>query len=462
MATTIEQSTTSNITVDQKDSWRWYHLVPLVAIVVFVFTPTLTWQFGLPGSVRYIGDLTVVTMILLAIIRMLSIDRIPGAFLIILALSIVGIFVAAFEGQVFLATLWGWWTTFRYPLVGIYIYLVPDWPSSIPSKLPKIAVSILAIQVFFQLMQFAMGNPPGDFLSGTFGRKGTGLLILFNMQVIALAFGSWLSKGDSKFLLISLFLGGVSSILGEMKLFLIATPGMAVAALILHLLRRGQIRRSLIFLLFLIVAVVGYYTAYNRFFTQATGAPSLEAFLEGDKFDRYLNQVRQAEGNGSYHIGRGLAGEFAWNAIQRDTATILFGYGLGTNQISATFGLTGIGFDSNNYGVVLGSTSLMLLIQEMGVVGVAAFGLFIASTLFILYRATILQPDSDLDVIRFGVILFTLFWPLWIWYNSAWNMHGPALLYWIIWGYAMQKSVNPKGIIETNSPKSAGHLTGNI
>ncbi len=460
METTIRPNATSKIIVEEKETWRWYHLLPLAAIAIFVFTPTLTWRFGLPGAIRYIGDLLVVLMILLAIIRMLTADRIPGAFLLIIALSIIGIIVAAFEGQVFLATLWGWWTTFRYPLVGIYVYLVPDWPKSIPARLPKIMVGILAVQVLFQFILMGLGIPLGDQISGTFGRKGTGFLILFIMQVVALALGGWLSKGDSKLLLISLALGGASSVLGEMKLFLIATPAMAVTAFGIHLLRRGQVRRSLVFLLFLIAAVVGYYTAYNRIFTQATGAPSLEAFLDGDKFDRYLNQVRQPEGGGRYHIGRGLAGEFAWNAIQRDTATTLFGYGLGTNQISATFGLTGAGFDSNSYGVVLGSTTLMVLMQEMGLVGVAVFVFFIIATIFILYRATLRRPDPDLDVIRFGVILYTLFWPLWIWYNSAWIMNGPAILYWVIWGYIVQKSIKPKSSPEKYSQLPVKSMSG--
>lgn len=445
MATTFESNITQN-TIEEttREAWHWYHLLPLVGMFIFVITPTLSWQFGVPESIRHIGDISVLLMIVLLIVRMLTIDRIPGAFMIILALSIFGILVASFEGQVFLGSLWGWWTTFRYPMVGLYVYLVPNWPKSVPNKLLQIGLAVLALQVLTQAALYATGIPPGDFLSGTFGRKGTGLLIVFVMLVVALGFGHWLSKGGLKYLFSILALGAISSVLGEMKLFIIVTPLMALIAFVIHLLRRGQIRKSIFLVVFMGLALVGYFIFYNFAVSKGTGAPSLEAFLESDKFDRYLTQVRYSDDRGAYHIDRGIAGQFAWNAIQRDTATLFFGYGLGTSQISKTFGLTGAGFDSNSYGVVLGSTALMILIQEMGLVGVGVFGIFMLVTIYILFKATKQDPNPDLDILRFGTILFTIFWPVWIWYNSVWYMNGPAIIYWAIWGYIIQQSTeNP-------------------
>ena len=444
METIINTGITSEVEEKNVNEWRWYHLLPFFVLGIFIFTPTLSWKFGLPEGVRWIGDISVVLMIMLAIIRMLTIDRIPGAFLVILALSVIGILVATFAGQPLLASMWGLWTTFRYPLVGIYVYLVSMWPRQIATWLPKVGLGLLAFQVLVQFAFFLSGIKPGDFLSGTFGRKGTGLLILFVMQIIAISFGHWLSKGEWKFLLAALVLGGISSVFGEMKLFVLATPAMAVVAFVIHLLRRGQVRRSLIFISFLGLAVVGYFNVYNVIVSQGNNSPSLEAFLEGDKFDRYLNRVRESDERGTYHIGRGIAGQYAWNSIRRDTVTTLFGFGIGTSQISATFGLAGAGFNADSYGVLAGNTSLMIIMQEMGLVGLSVMAIFIIGTILILFRATRQNPDEDLDVIRFGTLLYTLFWPLWIWYNSAWFMNGPAIMYWIIWGYIIQLSMKPQ------------------
>ena len=79
--------------------WKWYHFLPIAAAAIYIFSPIFVWQLGLPGAVKFLGDVIVIAMIGLAIGRMILIDHIPGAFLVILALTIIGALVAAFEGQ---------------------------------------------------------------------------------------------------------------------------------------------------------------------------------------------------------------------------------------------------------------------------------------------------------------------------------------------------------------------------
>jgi hypothetical protein len=49
-------------------------------------------------------------------------------------------------------------------------------------------------------------------------------------------------------------------------------------------------------------------------------------------------------------------------------------------------------------------------------------------------------PEADGKELRYGLILFTLLWLMWLWYNKAWTLRVPMLLYWIALGYVFNEA----------------------
>ncbi len=426
----------------QKESikWSWHHLLTGAAITIYLFTPIVIWQLGLPAAVKDSADLLVLAMLALSLAHMITTDHFPGYFLVILALTITGAIVATFEGQAFLATVWGWWMMFRFPMVGLFAYLLPNWSRQLAAKIPKWLLYILALQVVVQILLYLSGVRDFDNLAGTFGRKGVGAYILFIVIVLAIALGRWLVKGDWKMLALTLALSAFASALGEMKFFIIAAPMLAGITLAIHLLRGGQIRRLIVYIIFFLFASAAFVYGYDRFIVQNLGRPPLEEFLNEDRRERYLENVR-GEGD-IYRLGRNTEAEYGWQLIQRDTATLLFGYGLGTRQNSPQLGIVGVGLEDSIYGDLVGRT-LLVMMYEMGLTGLLAFLAFVVFSAVILYRAAADDPDDDLNVIRYGVMIFTLIWPFLIWYKSVWLRVEPMLIYWLLWGYIMHFSIGP-------------------
>jgi hypothetical protein len=237
--------------------WDWYHLPLLIAFASFLFTPLLIWKAGVPSAARWVGDAAVALMLALVFVRMLVADRVPAIMPAILALSAIGFTVALFEGQSLLATGWGWWVMFRYPLVGLFVYLAPRWPANFADRLPKICLAILGLQVALQVFQY-MGGEGIDHVSGTFGRFGTGSLVLFIVLTLAMGLGRWMAHGEWKFLLAALVLGSLSSALGEMKLFPIVLVLFSGLVLLLVTLRGGQIYRAILYLFVLVGALIAF------------------------------------------------------------------------------------------------------------------------------------------------------------------------------------------------------------
>jgi hypothetical protein len=426
---------------EKRIEWTWHHLLPGAALAIYLFTPILIWQLGLPDALKDSADLLVIAMIALSIAHMFTADHIPGYFLVILMLTITGVIVASFEGQALLVTVWGWWMMFRFPMVGLFAYLLPNWPKRLAAKIPQWLLYLLALQVAVQFLLYLSGVRDFDNLAGTFGRKGVGAYILFIVIVIAVALGKWLVKGEWKMLVLTLALSSFASALGEMKFFIIAAPMLAGITLGIHLLRGGQIRKLIVYIIFFLFASAAFIYGYDRFIVQNLGRPPLEEFLNEDRRQRYLENVRGAGGE-QYRLGRNTEAEYGWQLIQRDTATLFFGYGLGTRQNSPQLGIVGVGLEESLYGDLVGRT-LLVMMYEMGLTGLLVMLAFVVFSAVILYRAASRSPDDDLDVLRYGVILFTMLWPFLIWYKSVWLRVEPMLIYWLLWGYIMHFSIGP-------------------
>ncbi len=439
--------------IDRRSGLSILLLLLLAAFAVDLLTPFLVWKGILPSGVRWLSDLAVAGVLVLTLVHILSFDHIPKAVLLILSMSLIGITVALFEGQSILATAWGWWLFFRYLFVGIFAYLQPIWPKNFARWLIHLCIVILTFEVVVQFGQYFNGEIPGDNLAGTFGRNGTASLIIFILFTFCLALGQWLTDGKWQWLAWTLVLGGISSVLGEIKLFPFVILALGVATLFIKILQGRRLHKLLIYLVLLGAVTLIFTNFYNTVVAEERGTRRLEEFLELQTLKNYLNFTR-SEG-GRYELGRGFALTLGWEIIQKDTTTFLFGMGLGARGESVALGIAGEGLRQSYYGFTSG-TSLLVLMQELGVIGLAIIGGVILWIIITLARDIKLDPGSNVTILRYALILFSIGWPVWLWYTSVWATSVTMLLYWVTLGYVLARSPrNPVGLTKIRSTDPA-------
>lgn len=421
------------------------NLLFVLALVTDLFTPFLIWKGILPAYTRWVSHVAVATMMGGIYARMMVFDRVPGAVWIVAGISAVGVGVALFQGQGVAATAWGWWILFQYPLVGLYAYLQPHWPDQFPQRLRTFCVATLGMQVVIQIVQYLTGQPPGDNLAGMFGEGGTANLVVFILLVLCLALGQWLVHGQWKKLAWVLALGSVSSVLGEMKLFLFAVLALGMVAAVTLTFQRGQLGKLVPYVLLMGAVAAIFFGLYDSVLIPARGTRPLTAYLELRTLANYLGGATQMSGSGSYsgryYLGRNYALAYGWNAIRRDTMTFLFGLGLGARGESRILGTAGIGLLRGHLGLSTG-TSLLVMMQELGLLGMATLGGFILWIVVALFKGIKNYPQSDATELRYALLLFSVLWPLWLWYSSVWVSRVPMLLYWMALGYVLAE---PRG-----------------
>ncbi len=413
------------------------NILLMLAFFADLLTPYLIWQGYIPGLVRWISHAAILFMILAVFMRMLAFNRIPVGFWVIALLSIIGIATAVLTGQAMTTTVWGWWLMYQFPLVAVFAALQPGWPKDFPKKLISALTLLIVFEVVVQLFQYATGEPPGDNLAGTFGENGTGALVLFLVVALSFSLGQWIVKGTWLNLAIVLVLGVASSILGEMKLFYLAIIFLGLTAIILSALRGGRLWTFLPYTVLLLAFAMLFIPLYNTIVPSATELPFERYFTDPQLLTKYLNLVNRYP-TGSvvqYDLGRNYAATYGWEQISTDPITLMFGYGLGARAESRTLGLYGRALTEGGLGVTSG-TSLLVMMQETGVIGMLIFIIFVVFVLVKLFMDIRAFPDSELNGLRYGLILFTIFWPMWVWYNAAWSLRTPMLLYWATLGLA--------------------------
>lgn len=423
----------------EESFWSKYlFLMPLLlALAIDLITPYFISHRMIPSAVRWLADAAIAGMIVLVFARMMAFDRIPLGALALAGMSIIWILVGLFENQGVLTTVWGWWRMFKYPAVGIFVYLHQAWPENIPLWLKKGLLGVLTFEVAMQGWQYFSGVQPGDHLAGTFGRHGVGPLFMFTIFVLCLALGQWLAQGKSRMLIWTLVLGSIASGLGEIKFFPFAVVAVAAATMAIHMIRGGQIQKLLIYIGLFAVVVPTFFVFYNNVVATESNSKRLEDYFELDTTEAYLNNTYVNSG-GRFYIGRGFALQLGWQVIQRDMTTFLFGYGLGARSESKSLGLEGAGLQNGYYGT--SGTSLLVMMQELGTVGLTIFALFILWVALRLFRDARRDPDSDLNVLRYAILLYTITWPLWIWYHQVWDYGVTMGLYWATLGYLISRS----------------------
>lgn len=417
------------------------NLLFMIALAVDLLTPTLIWWQILPSSVRWLSHAAILLMMIGIFTRMMAFDQVPSIVWLVLGVSLFWSSVALLDGQGLIATGWGWWVLFQFPLAGLFAYLQPSWPERFPAYLLTFLLAIGTLEFVVQAGQVISGGEPGDLIGGTFGAGGTGTLVVFLLLSIAMALGHWLSSRKLWPLLWLLVIGLGSSILGEMKLFPLGVLLLGVASLVLDMIRNQRLLRLIPAVAAFALVIVSFTLLYDTFIVPLSpGNRTIASFIdpEDTELNRYLNISTQVSSN-QYDIGRNYAIRYAWDSIQQDPLTFLLGEGLGARGESRTFNTAGLALQKGNLGLTSG-TSLMVFLQEFGVVGMAVLSSFILWIFLTLLRDAWRYPASPALPLRYGLALFTLLWPLLLWYNHAWTLRAPMLIYWVVLGYVLSET----------------------
>lgn len=419
---------------------RAINILLIIALATDIITPFLIWKGILPSAVRWGSHAAIVSMMGLAYARMLWYNRIPAVVWVVASLSLIGVTVAFLHGQRLLPTAWGWWVMFQFPLVGLYAYLQPTWPRRFPQLLLNICVALLGILLLVQIGQYLTGEEPGDNLAGFFADYGTGDMLLFTALVLALALGRWLARGSWRVLALTFALALMASALGEVKFFLVAATALGGLALVVYTLKTGHVWRLAPYTLALLLVSGSFFWVYDEVIGDTR--ISLQAYLEDpDLLQEYLGTATRYERDGRYYydVGRNYALRYGWQSLSEDPLTLLFGYGLGARGESRALGTAGTALQEGALGFSAG-TSLLVIMQELGLVGMAILGGFLLWVIMSLIHDIRDFPEADGAELRYGLLLFTLLWIMWLWYNKAWTLRVPMLLYWIAVGYVFNEA----------------------
>jgi hypothetical protein len=419
---------------------RAINIFLIIALATDIITPFLIWKGYLPSAVRWGSHAAIISMMGLAYARMLWYNRVPVVVWVVAALSLIGVTVAFLHGQRLLPTAWGWWVMFQFPLVGLYAYLQPRWPRRFPQLLLTICMSLLGIQLLIQVGQYLTGEPPGDNLAGFFGDYGTGDMLLFIALVLCMALGRWLAHGTWRVLALAFVLALVISAFGEVKFFMVVAAALGALAMVVYTLKTGQIWKLVPYSLVLLLVTGGFFWVYGEIVGNERIA--LQAYIEEpERINEYLGTATRYERDGRYYydVGRNYALQYGWQTLSEDPLTLLFGYGLGARGESSALGTAGTALQQGGLGLSAG-TSLLVLMQELGLVGLTILGGFMLWVVLSLMHDIKDFPEADGKELRYGLLLFTLLWIMWLWYNKAWTLRVPMLFYWIALGYVFNES----------------------
>jgi hypothetical protein len=408
------------------------------AFLVDLVTPFLIWKGVLPDAVRWGSHASLAAMMLLAVAHIMQQDRVPGVVLAIVILSAIGLAAGYLRGQGITATAWGWWVMFQFPVVGLYAYTRPGWPARWPETVRRALVIGLAAVVAVQVGQYLTGETPGDNLAGLFGRHGTANLMLYVALVVSVGLGLWLAQGAWRTLAAVLALGMLASVLGEIKMFLPTVFALGLLALGLFSARQRHMGRLLLYVALLLLVAWLFVVAYDEVVSIPRGTRPLGDYLQLRTLDRYLGTANRTivDGRYVYEIGRNYALIYGWQEIARDPMTLLFGMGLGARGESRTLGSAGAGLSEGPLGLSVG-TSMLVMMQELGVVGMTLVAGFFLWALWRLYGDIRRSPHSELTWMRYALILFTLLWPVWLWYTTSWTIRVAMLAYWAMLGMVL-------------------------
>lgn len=413
------------------------NLLIIASFAIDLFVPLLSTHRIVPDAVKYLSDILMLAVVFVLFFRIVVFDQFPVGFWLILGISIIGATQAMLQGQDWGVTLWGWWELFQFPLLAIFAFLNRHWPEDFPRKFRQLGVAIIIMQVLIQLVQYATGEPIGDHLAGTFGRHGVSKLLTLLVFVVCLTLGYGVKTGKWRTFLLVFGLGIVSSVLAENKIFPVATFLLAGGAVGVYLFLGGKLAKLAPYAAVLLTGLVLFFIGYNALVPSAERR-SLDRYLFDSEARETYNTLLKPSSNDTtdFEIGRNFALTFAWDFISNhvDPSVFAFGLGIGARTESSALGLVGLAFEQDGLGLTLG-TGIMVLLQEMGIMGLVVLGSFIVVVAYHLLKAMWVDPAAPATELRAALLLFTLLWPLWLWYKPVFEHRATMTLYWVALGY---------------------------
>ncbi len=426
---------------EKKNSIDIFMLLPAAAVLVDLFTPYLIWKNLLPAPIRWISHAALAAILFLTLIRMLGLNRFPLAFWVSIFIAALWSYVAIAYGQGLVPTIWGVWLLFQFPFVALFMYLQREPPSRLPDYLRTFCLIALGIEAAAQLLQYASGTAPGDDLSGLFGRSGSQSAVIFELFVCCMFFGHWIASRRWVGMAIALALSMLSSVLGEMKIFIPAIAVIALMATILYIRRNHAPGKTVLALVLTVLVMFGFVALYNVTVPSARATPLQTYVTNPTKLLEYLNFSENVVDQGRVYtnMGRFYRVRVGWESLQGDPLKLLFGYGIGTRSESRTLGTAGVALLAGSQGLSVGS-SLLVLMQEMGTIGMLLLAGFLSWIILALIHDIRTLPPSQTMGLRYGLLLFTILWPAWLFYSTTWTMRVSMLVYWLALGYVLAQS----------------------
>ena len=320
--------------------------------------------------------------------------------------------------------------------MGLYAYYYPKWGNKFPKEVKLGLIYLLLLEIGVQAMMFITGTPIGDSQGGTLGEFGTLHLALLELLIFCVFLGKWIANGKSRFPYMVSALLFVSSILGQMKIIPFASIALIILALVLQFRNRpsaSQVARGV-----LSVVIASIMLTFIFFsFVPEQQLNDYESIVKPEGLESYLTLM--IPGTEKYDVGRNTALGYVWNRISKTAITLVWGEGLGSRNESKVLGATGSALMDSELGLFTGS-SLAVILGETGLAGIAAGIVAWLFGIYRLLRSIKKSGQSDALWLKYGLCLYTIMWPLWVWYGSAWVYPVSSTFYWILIGYIFGKS----------------------
>lgn len=399
-------------------------------LLVDLLSPLLISSLNVDPQFRYFSTILWGLIAFKTVLGFRFIRSVDLAIFIIVALySTLGFVIATLNGQNILITAWGWWLIYKGPILGLYVFQKKSNIRSFTRKILNYGNIILVFEVLVQIIQYSSGVPIGDQLGGTFGEWGTQALATFLIIVFALNLSAWIIRSNGKKLLLIFLLCLISSMLSSTKIF----PFVAVVMGVIAIIFRIEYTRRLLMIMPTIIFIVFQVFLMIFIFSKFLPSSQLDEYgllFNKDTLHEYYFML--AEGEKKFDVGRNIQILLAWNQLKSSklpVSTIYWGDGLGARAESNVLGDTGIALRNNDLGAFSG-TSLTVLIGEMGIMGIISMIFFYISVVLTLWISRRRYKSEDIQVLKYGILIFSICWPILLWYASSWSYAIPSFFYW--------------------------------
>lgn len=313
----------------------------------------------------------------------------------------------------------------KYYFIFIIVYLM-DWDIKDWSKIEKILEVLIIIQTIIVLLQYYNGKS-ADFISGTFGAGGTGILMLYQLFYISLISAKFKSGKMSfiKYLLLIIVVC-IPSIVAEIKmtwLMLIITIG------VVFLKGKKDLKTIFSISLAVIISLMGLKYMLSIY-------PQFNYMFESKKnFMWYIKDMHYGENS----LNRLSAIPYFNENVLTSKVDKLFGIGIGNGLASSISILSGR-FYQRNYYLKYQYFFLPYLYLENGIIGSV---MYIAILLIVLYRIIKYRVNNiSLEILNNSAITFIIINLVCMLYNQALYLSKFAIFFWSVLGITV--SLNEK------------------